>query len=62
MNMHWEDATFELPPLLDGQFWHLFVNTGDPAHDSYPVWHEPRLENQKKFHMKSRSVIILVGK
>lgn len=62
MNMHWEDNTFELPPLLDGQFWHVFVNTGDPENDSYPVWHEPRLENQKKFHMKSRSVIILVGR
>ncbi|NLX08186.1 MAG: glycogen debranching protein GlgX [Chloroflexi bacterium] len=62
MNMHWQNRSYELPPLPEGQRWHLFAYTGDPHNTIYEPGHEPPLDNQASFSLKSRSVLVLVGK
>jgi isoamylase len=62
MNLHWNEATFELPPLAEGLSWHVFVNTGDVQQQFHPAGQEPRLKNQSKILLGSRSVVILVGR
>lgn len=62
MNMHWKDHVFELPQPREGRAWHVFANTGDlnaPVHEPNE---EPLLPNQQKILLRSRSVVILVGK
>lgn len=62
LNMHWKAASFQLPPLPEGQNWHVFANTGDSGNDVYEPGQERYLENQKTFLIQERSVIILVGR
>ena len=63
MNMHWETLPFDLPGLRDGMQWHVFVNTSAPSpEDSWQPGSEPLLEDQSRFLVGSRSVVILVGK
>ncbi len=62
MNMHWKRHLFRLPPLPEGQAWHVFANTGDPYGEIRPLGQEPRLENQARLPLMARSVAILVGR
>lgn len=62
LNTHWKPHTFELPTPPSGGGWHLFANTGDPAHEIHEPGHEPWLENQQKIALEPRSVAILVAK
>ncbi|GAB4510265.1 MAG: glycogen debranching protein GlgX [Anaerolineae bacterium] len=61
MNMHWDSHEFEIPGLPEGQFWHVFVNTGDD-HGVHPPGEEPRLKDQRHILIGARSVVILVGR
>ncbi|MEM7110986.1 MAG: glycogen debranching protein GlgX [Chloroflexota bacterium] len=63
MNMHWESHTFELPRLPVGLRWYIFANTSAlPPYDIYEIGEEPLIQDQNRFMMGPRSVIILVGK
>ena len=63
LNMHWEDQTFDLPKLAKKKAWYAFANTGaDAPEDIHELGSEPRLSNQKKLILKSRSVAVLVGR
>lgn len=63
MNIHWETLPFDLPGLPEGMKWHVFANTGAPScEDSWTPGEEPLLEDQHRFLVGDRSVVILVGK
>ena len=63
MNMHWETLSFELPGLPEGVKCHVFANTSAaPPEDSWEPGTEPVLEDQNRFLVGSRSVVILVSK
>jgi len=63
MNMHWDTHVFELPQLPEGLQWHVFANTDmQPPGDISEVGSETRVEDESKFIVGSRSVVILVGK
>ena len=62
MNMHWQSKTFYLPKLTDGTNWHRFVDTGDTENPSVPPWHEFYLKQQAQMRVRSRSVVVLVGR
>ena len=62
-NMHWDDHSFELPKLPDGQAWHVFANTGMPSpQDCWAPGSEPVLGEQSWIMVGSRSIVILVGR
>jgi len=63
LNMHWEDQQFNLPKLPKKKAWYVFANTGaDAPEDIHEPGSEPRLTDQKKFILKSRSVAVLVAR
>ncbi|HXV96965.1 MAG TPA: glycogen debranching protein GlgX [Anaerolineae bacterium] len=63
MNMYWETLPYTLPGLPAGMKWHVFVNTGASSpEDSWQPGSEPSLEDQTRFLVGGRSVVILVGK
>jgi isoamylase len=63
MNMYWETLPFEIPGLPGGMKWHVFANTGAlPPEDIWEPGKEPPLEDQRRFLVGGRSVVILVGK
>lgn len=63
MNMHWEDQVFELPVLQDGRRWHLFTDTYyEPALGTCRPGEERPLSSQRSIAVRSRSVVILVGR
>ena len=63
LNMHWEDQPFDLPKLPKKKAWYVFANTGaDAPDDIHDPGDEPRLDDQKKLVLKSRSVAVLVGR
>lgn len=63
MNMYWDTLPFTLPGLPDELKWHVFVNTGAPSpQDSWQPGSEPLLDDQSRFVVGGRSVVILVGK
>jgi isoamylase len=63
MNMHWVAHWFELPRLAYRMQWHVFVNTGcNPPQDCWEPGTEPVLDNQSRFLVGERSVVILIGK
>jgi isoamylase len=63
MNMHWEAHWFELPGLPDGMNWHVFINTSLASpNDIYQPGGEPLLQDQRKFLVGDRSVVVLVGR
>ena len=63
MNVHWETAWFDLPPLNAPRKWHVAINTalGSPE-DSHALGREPALPNQDQITVGARSVVILVGR
>lgn len=63
MNMYWETLPFEIPDLSNGLRWHVFANSSAPfPEDIWEPGREPLLEDQQRFLVGSRSVVILVGK
>lgn len=62
MNMHWQNKTFHLPTMPDGTQWHRFVDTGDDDNPIVPPGHEFYLQQQARTKVKSRSVLVLVGR
>ena len=63
MNMHWEDQTFDLPKLPFARKWHLAVDTAAASPDDIAEPGQEKLITQKdKITLKSRSVIVLIGK
>lgn len=63
MNMHWEDHDFELPTLSDGRHWYLFADTHyEPPLGICRPGDERPLPPQPLISVKSRSVVILVGR
>jgi glycogen operon protein len=63
MNMYWETLPFEIPGLAEGMKWYVFVNTSAAPHED--IWEpgsEPPLEDQHRFLVGDRSVVILVGR
>lgn len=63
MNMHWEDHEFELPALHDGRQWQLFADTFyEPPLGIGPPGEERPLATQESILVRSRSVVILVGR
>jgi glycogen operon protein len=63
MNMYWDALPFEIPGLPAGSKWHVFANTSaPPPQDAWEPGNEPLLEDQERFLVGGRSVVILVGK
>lgn len=63
MNMHWEPHGFQLPKLLPGMKWHIFINTSmQPPEDIWEPGNEPALGEQSWVMVGERSVVILVGR
>lgn len=63
MNMHWEDQAFELPKLPFEREWHIAVDTAAPSPDDIadPGQEKP-IPQKDKLMLKSRSVVVLIGK
>jgi glycogen operon protein len=62
-NAHFRPLWFELPRLPLGMHWHIFANTAClPPEDSWELGTETVIENQTRFLVGDRSVVILVGK
>lgn len=62
-NMHWDPHEFELPGLPRNMTWMLFADTGEPSPGDICVpGQEIRLADQKRYMVKARSVVILVGR
>jgi glycogen debranching enzyme GlgX len=62
VNMFWEPLDFE-PPELDGLAWHVVANTAMPSpQDIWEPGFEPRLDDQRRFMVGPRSVVILLGR
>jgi glycogen operon protein len=63
MNMHWEAHDFGLPGLPEDVRWHVFVNTDmSSPQDILLPGQEVTIENQAKFLVGARSVVVLVGR
>ncbi|MFW5748688.1 MAG: glycogen debranching protein GlgX [Chloroflexota bacterium] len=62
MNMHWQHKTFHLPELPDDARWYRFLDTGDAAQPAVPPGQEIELNRQDRVRVKSRSVLVLVGR
>ena len=60
-NMYWEAQVFKLPALPKGMAWYLFANTSEDE-AVYDLGEEPKLSNQKRLILPSRSVVVLVGR
>ncbi|MBI2378354.1 MAG: glycogen debranching protein GlgX [Deltaproteobacteria bacterium] len=62
-NSFWDGLSFELPRLPEGMSWRVFANTGVEAPgDVADVGREPRLDDQSRFLVGPRSVMVLVGR
>ena len=63
MNMHWEDQAFDLPKLPFERKWHIAVDTAaaSPADIAEPGQEKPITQKQR-VTLKSRSVMVLIGK
>ena len=62
-NMHWEPHEFALPNLPREQEWKIAFDTNDNgANGFYPQGEELSLENQKKYMVPPRSVVVFIGK
>lgn len=53
-NMHWEDHEFDLPKPVAGHKWSILIDTGREEVNN--------LNNQKKYAVKARSVVVFIGK
>lgn len=62
LNMHWQNKTFHLPPLPDAAQWYRFIDTGNARQPIVPPGQEKTLNRQDTVRLKSRSVLVLVGR
>ncbi len=63
INLYWESLNFEIPELIQGMKWRLFVNTSLPfPKDSYEPGKELILADQHQITVAARSMVILVGR
>ena len=60
-NMHWEPHEFALPHLPRSQQWKIAFDTSD-SRGYYEAGQEKELENQKRYMVPYRSIIVFVGK
>lgn len=56
VNPYWRTLELTLPSLPAGKSWHIAVNTGDPAHLTFPDENMPKIKNTVL--LGGRSVII----
>ena len=57
------DGRCTIPWARPGRRWHLAVDTAKPCpHDIYPSDREPVLADQRRYTLKARSMVILVGR
>lgn len=63
-NMHWEDHEFDLPKLPKGANWYIFLNTSDNEIFNYDFTKKSQniLKDQRKYMVKARSAVVLIGK
>ena len=62
-NMHWEPHEFALPHLPRSQQWKIAFDTSDSSGSGYyEAGQERELENQKRYMVPYRSIIVFVGK
>jgi isoamylase len=57
------DGRCTIPAARPGRRWHLAVDTAKPCPDDiYPSGREPVLTDQRRYTLKARSMVILVGR
>ncbi len=62
-NMHWEPHDFGPPRPPKGRRWHVAIDTSlSQINGFYEPGKEPLLEDQRKYTVDSRSVVVLIGK
>lgn len=62
-NMHWEPHEFALPNLPRYQEWQIAFDTGDEENNGfYPDGQEKKLQNQKRYMVPPRSIVVFIGK
>lgn len=62
-NMHWEPHEFALPNLPRGQQWKIAFDTSDSQTGGYyPPGEELCLDNQKRYMVPPRSIVVFIGK
>lgn len=62
-NMHWEPHEFALPNLPRSQQWYVAFDTSDSqAGGFYPPGKELKLENQKRYMVPPRAIMVFMGK
>lgn len=65
-NMHWDDYEFDMPKPTKGENWYVLIdtNTNHSTQIKYDIRKKPEsiLENQKKYMVKSRSIVVFIGK
>lgn len=62
-NFHWEPHEFALPNLTKGLDWHIAFDTSSLSTNGYYLpGQEPRLENQKRYMVPARTVMVLIGR
>ncbi|MCI6468019.1 MAG: glycogen debranching protein GlgX [Faecalicatena sp.] len=59
VNPYWRTLELVLPELPDGVRWHIAVNTGDPAHTTFPEGQMPMADGSVL--LGGRSVIVFVA-
>jgi glycogen operon protein len=62
-NAHWEPLALRLPQLTRNRLWFRAMDTALASpHDMSEDGQEPCLDNQHRYEIRSRSVVVLVGK
>lgn len=62
-NMHWEPHEFGPPRPPKGRRWHVAVDTSlSQINGYYPPGEEPIAQDQRRYLVNGRSVVVLIGK
>ena len=62
-NMHWEPHEFGPPRPPKGRRWHVAVDTSlSQINGYYPPGEEPVAQDQRRYLVNGRSVVVLIGK
>lgn len=59
LNAYWEALDFELPPLTNGAAWKRWIDTGLASPEDIAPWQEAPAVSGEKYHVESRSVVML---
>ncbi len=63
VNAYWEALEFELPNLYTGEIWHLAIDTSKKSpNDVNALGKEKVVENQQKYLVQERSVVVLIAR